>query len=345
MKVPEPQKLPSGNYFIRLRLGGSSIPITTATAAECRRQAQLIKAEYLSGKRQASSDHSSTTLGQLIDQYIAKYELALSPATIRGYVGVRRNRFQSYMDTPISKIDLQKMINEELLIPKSRKTVKNAWGLVSAALRDAGASLPAVKVGKVPIKEIPFLQADEIMPFCKAMEGDVAEIAALLELHGLRASEVKGLTWSDIDLSRGFIRVHSAVVPNKENKYVAKDTTKNATSTRTVPIMIPRLKEILAAVEDKTGCVVSLHPTNCLRRINQGCEAAGITVVGNHGLRHSFASLCYHLGIDDRQIMEWGGWADTTTMHKIYIRLAEKDKKAAASKMSGFFSKTDEAST
>lgn len=342
MKVPEPKKLPSGNYFIRLRLGGSSIPITTSTAAECRRQAQLIKAEYLSRKRQASPDNSSATLGQLIDQYIAKYEPALSPATIRGYFGVRRNRFQHYMDMPIAKIDLQKMINEELLT-KSRKTVKNSWGLVSAALRDAGASFPAVKVGKVPIKEIPFLQPDEIMPFCKAMEGDVAEIAALLELHGLRVSEVKGLNWSDVNLSRGFIRVHSAVVPNKENKYVAKDTTKNTTSTRIVPIMIPRLKEVLEAVEDKTGSVVSLHPTNCLRRINRGCIEAGVTIVGNHGLRHSFASLCYHLGIDDRQIMEWGGWADTTTMHKIYIRLAEKDKTAAASKMSGFFSNASEA--
>ena len=33
-----------------------------------------------------------------------------------------------------------------------------------------------------------------------------------------------------------------------------------------------------------------------LTHTKAACERAGVTVVGNHGLRHSFASLGYHLG-------------------------------------------------
>jgi integrase len=62
-----------------------------------------------------------------------------------------------------------------------------------------------------------------------------------------------------------------------------------------------------------------------------------VTVVTNHGLRHSFASLCYHLGISERQLMQWGGWADYQTMHKIYIRLAASDESKAAEQLTGFF--------
>ena len=64
---------------------------------------------------------------------------------------------------------------------------------------------------------------------------------------------------------------------------------------------------------------------------------AGVTVVGNHGLRHSFASLGYHLGISERQLMELGGWSDYQTMHKIYIRVAQSSEEAAKNKISEFF--------
>ena len=51
MKVPEPRKLSSGNYFIQLRLNGQSIPITAETATECKNIAELTKAEYRAGKK------------------------------------------------------------------------------------------------------------------------------------------------------------------------------------------------------------------------------------------------------------------------------------------------------
>ena len=46
MKVPEPRKLKSGTWFIQLRLGGESIPVSALTRSDCIKQAQLIKAQH-----------------------------------------------------------------------------------------------------------------------------------------------------------------------------------------------------------------------------------------------------------------------------------------------------------
>ena len=49
------KKLPSGSWFIRLRLGGEEICITEATEKAAILQATLIKAKHRAGVRQAGT--------------------------------------------------------------------------------------------------------------------------------------------------------------------------------------------------------------------------------------------------------------------------------------------------
>ena len=74
MKVPTPRKLKSGTWFIQLRLGGESVPVSARTKTECVQQAQLIKAEYKAGKR--LEKRSESTFSQNIDDYIEKNRFA-----------------------------------------------------------------------------------------------------------------------------------------------------------------------------------------------------------------------------------------------------------------------------
>ena len=67
------------------------------------------------------------------------------------------------------------------------------------------------------------------------------------------------------------------------------------------------------------------------------CAAAGITVVDLHGLRHSFASLAYHLQIPEMIAAEIGGWSDLSTMHNIYTHLAQKDIAKRSSDFCDYF--------
>ena len=336
MKEPKPKQLPSGNWRVRLRLAGEDLSITMPTKEACKDEALRIKSEYKLGKRIAVSKAAGeTTLKEAQEAYIKANRAVLSPSTVKGYETYKNSRFIGYQGTKLKDIDFQKMINEELG-NVSEKTVKNAWGLVHASLDHVVFPIPAVKLAKVPVNEIAFLQPEEIQPFCDAVRGRPYEIAALLMLHGLRLSEARGLQWENVNIGKQLITVRGALV-NGPDGYTLKKTNKNETSTRKVPIMIPQLLDALKAAESDSGPVVGISSSVLLRDVKRACGRAGVTVVSNHGLRHSFASLGYHLGIPERQLMAWGGWADYTTMHKIYIRLAASDESAAAEKVREFF--------
>lgn len=336
MKIPEPRKLNSGSWFIQLRLNGVSVPVTASTAKECKQQAALIKAEYQAGKRKVSKE--DLTPGQMIENFIAKYERVLSPATIRTYDKARRLRFKNYMDKPYKDIkDWQAMINDELKIV-SNKTVRTNWGAVTTALSDIGYSIPKVKFEPLKENDLSFLEPEEIPLFLKAAEGDSAEIEMLLELHSLRISEALYVVRHDmIDLKHNVINVRGAIVQDKDNKFVEKGTTKTSASARTIPIMIPRLADLLKEYQD-SGKPIPIHAENTiLSHVHKTCARAGVTDVTNHGLRRTFASLGYSLGLSELSMQQMGGWDDPGTMHKIYIKLAARDKKRAENAMTDFY--------
>ena len=344
IKTPKPRKLKSGTWFIQLRLNGQSIPVTAETDTECTIKAELIKAEYRSGKRTVTKKSvSSMTLEDAMDQYIIECKAVLSPATIRGYEYIKKKRFPKYRNKKLSTIKWQQMINDELE-DVSEKTVKNAWGFVTPSLKSAGFPVPEVKLAKVPVNEIAFLQPEEIKPFCEALKGRSFEIPALLELHGLRLSEVLALDWSNVDCDKWIMTIKGARVRGSSGM-VDKATNKNETSTRKVPIMIPQLKDAMNAVTDKTGRVAHMNQSALLKDVKRTCKRAKVTEVTNHGLRHSFASLCYHQKISERQLMQWGGWADFQTMHRIYIRLAASAETEAAKTMEQFFNEEPQPKT
>ena len=337
MKIPKILRLDSGTYFCQLRLGGQSISVTGKTEAECANNALLIKAKHKTGEKKVVKVKDEKTMNDIITTYITKYEKVLSPATIRGYESSRKNRFKDYMDKPISKIDWQQMINEELAI-KSEHTVKNGWGLVTVSMEDAKLPVPSVKLAQVPVNELPFLDTKELKKFLKAAEGDKAEIEMLLELHGLRESECMYVVrHNGIDLKHNVINIKGAYVPDKNHKYVEKKTNKTKKSTRTMPIMIPRLVTVYKDHIDNNKPIKTHSASALLSHVKKCCKRAGITVVGNHGLRRSLASLAYSKGIPERQIMQWCGWSDYQTMHKFYVKLSMMDAEKHKNAVTDFF--------
>ena len=104
--------------------------------------------------------------------------------------------------------------------------------------------------------------------------------------------------------------------------------------------MIPEL--IVAVKSEHDRCPSELIYTGNVNtlyaQINRLCKANGLPEVGVHGLRHSFASLAFHLGLTEQETMELGGWSDYTTMRKIYTHLAAVDRLRSQNKISEFFS-------
>lgn len=277
------------------------------------------------------------TLDSIVRAYIDKNDAVLSPATIRGYEIIYRNRFKDYMPLEAGKIDFQEMVNEEAR-EAAPKTVKNAWALIAPALGDAKVPVPDVNLPTVPDYDGDFLDHEQIQLFLKAIRGDSCEAAALLMLHSLRMSELLKLETSDI--VNGQIHVRGAIVPNKHNKFVEKKTNKNRTSSRTVPVMIPRLSEILPA----EGKIVTVHPSTIRTHIENACIAAGVPVCSPHDLRRSYASLGFHLKWSELAIKTIGGWSNMQTVHRIYVKLYQKDLKSDVENMKNYYQITSDAS-
>ena len=108
----------------------------------------------------------------------------------------------------------------------------------------------APKVTLPPLNTNPrqWLEPDQIPKLIAAAVGTPSALPVMLALHSLRRSELLAVTWDDIDLAAGTIRVSGAVVQDELHQFVTNETNKTATSTRTVPIMIQELRQALEAV-------------------------------------------------------------------------------------------------
>lgn len=299
-----------------------------ATVEEYEINARAVKAGLI--EVSSAAKRKRKTLGVLIDDYISKNSRVLSPATIRGYNTIRRNRFAEYIDSPVDSIDFQEMLNEEISLC-SAKTLKNSWALITAALRSADYPIPSVNLPRVPRTDTPWLDFQQIHVLLDAVKGKSIELTVILALHSLRLSEILALTADDI--YDNAIHVNKALVPNSENVLVLNDTTKTAASSRTIPVIIPRLYELLPP----SGKLVLYNSCGLRKGINRACKKAGLPEVGIHGLRRSFASLGYHLKWSERSIMLLGGWSNLITVHNFYIKLAQNDVIEDVNKMKDYY--------
>lgn len=335
IRLPKITQLPSGAWTTQLMVDGVRHRITRDTKEETVAAAAAVK--YKAATVKANERRGIKPLSQAAEEYIESRRDSLSPATLYAYEGYAKNCFRTVQKANVfSTTDeqWQTAVRQEAK-GKSPKYISNVWGFYSAAITEATGRRPKVNLPQKEKNERPFLDPDQIKVFVAAVKGESIEIAALLALSSLRRSELKALKWEHIDIAKETIAVKSAMV-YADGGMVLKKQTKTSASTRTVP-MIPQLKEALQKAERKSEFVVPFNGSYLYERINYICEKNDLPLVGLHGLRHSFASLAYHLQIPEKIAQEIGGWADDGTMRKIYTHLAKKDIANRAKDFTNFF--------
>ena len=318
LKIPAPRQLPSGSWTVQLRREG--VNVTEPTEEACRTKALAIRAGFL----EAEKALPRLTLGQLLDKYLEDRPM-LSPSTRRSYQCIRNSAFPGCMDKDIRSINWPRAVASESQ-RVAKKTLKNELGFVAAAYKEQKIPFDPVDLGVVPKADTPWLDYAQILTFVDAIRDTPVELPALLALHSLRRSEIFALRPEDIDLKAETISVSGATVYTSSAEWIRREENKSARSQRVVPIVIPRLLEIL---QDHTGDICPLGD-GVRRQINRICAANDLPEVGLHGLRRSFASLAYHLGWSEEETMRHGGWSDWKTVHDFYLRLSEKDLSKAA---------------
>lgn len=336
MKIPTIRQLPSGSYFCRLRVGGRDICITEQDYDKCYAKAVAMKA----GVIKAKNEPQSLTVGEALSRYIDNRRDILSPSTLAGYEKIKRLRFgrlQTVKICALSRSVIQREINREAsqIAPKS---LKNAVSLVLSAIAESGGERYDVSLPKIPPKEKTFLTPEQIKILCAEIKGDRWEIPILLGLWSCRRSEILALRWEDIDLAEKVVHIRRGMVADGRGKLVEKAMPKTTASVRDLP-MCTQLFEVLSAVpvEGRTGYVCPRYAHGLYKAVNAICAKHKWPPIGAHGLRHSFASLCYAQRVPAKTARLIGGWENDAVMINIYTHLSDREKSEARAALTAFF--------
>lgn len=336
-RYPKHRTLADGSLLGQIMIEGQRQSVKASSEDEYKAKIDALRAGVIKGR-----NTPSLSVGKAIDRFIESNSNTLSPATIRAYKSYRRSHYKKVIDRDIySEIDWQSLMNEEAA-SVAPKTVENLWRLITGTMRSLKITPPEINLPAVPGVDTAWLNYKQVMVFVDAVRNKPCELYALLALHSLRLSEIMALTPARVDFEKEQIKVAGARVMGEEG-VVEKKTNKTRKSRRPVPIMIPRLLEILPREGD--DYLVKSKPNNLHLRINTVCRQAGLPEVGVQGLRRSFASLAYHLGWNERTTMEIGGWTNPATVHRFYIKLAEEDINKRAEAMKNFYSQGSKITT
>lgn len=323
------KKLPSGSWNIRVYIGEENgkkkfRSITAPTKAEAEYQAAVFAKQ---GKPQKDAPR---TVRSVCEEYIKLSEV-LSPTTLYEYERTLKSGFQGLMEMNVADLDdiaMQTAINFEAKRPSrygkpiSPKTVKNEYGLISAAMRTICNKEFNVKLPKVQHKNKTLPTPDKVYDLFK---GSDIELPVMIAMWlGFSMSEIKGILCSSVDLKNRIISVDNVcvVVGNIDTfKSAAKVDTRIRKAT--LPEYLVNLIQQQESWKDykKTKHDQPLVPMkgHCIRnRYYSKLEQAGLTI-SFHDLRHIFASVMLNkLNIPEKIVQDMGGWSSGSVMKTVY---------------------------
>jgi len=185
-------------------------------------------------------------------------------------------------------------------------------GIISTAM-------PTYKPFKRVLIERPFYDPTQIDRLCAAAKDERALVTILLGAHaGLRAGEIIGLQWSDIDWARNTIYVQRSVWRGKvglpkHNRLRRVPMTARLTAALKAFRHL-RGQHVLFTAEAGQACRPIAYPHTLRLWLRAVEQAAGLEPLGHmHVLRHSYCSNLAAAGVPVRTLMELAGHGDLAT--------------------------------
>ena len=162
---------------------------------------------------------------------------------------------------------------------------------------------------KVPAKESPYLEIEELMKLLRFVEGRPFQTAIWLQVFaGLRVGEVQYLRWEHVDLKNGILHVRGTYL-RKEDRFQDHPKGKKWHRVKMPPELWEHLRnhrlrttgEFVAAEFGETHLDYHAY----LFQLRRLCEKAGVTPISTHGLRHSSSELYMAAGAsrDDLRLL------------------------------------------
>lgn len=308
-------------------------------------------------------ENKNITLEEWLKEWMKVYKKPyISPRTYQGYVEKSKTILEHLGNMQLQKIELyhlQKFISDLQNEGKSPKSLRHYYSILKMCFDDAimcrHISLNPTRNLKLPSmrrKELNIMTKEEQLVFEGFMKKYRMGTAYIVLVNtGLRAGELSGLTWKDVDFENKALYVRRGMQKittydddfNKIKRERKVTDVKTENSYRVVPMLdkvVRILQEYKKKVQAEQEELAELgegfkdddfifktkynHPitSEYLRKTCQGiCKSNNFRKVGIHELRHTFATRSIEAGIDLRVLQEILDHASYSTTADIYVHI------------------------
>jgi integrase len=333
---------------------------TFRTLAEARRWRHAAKEKLRKGELSAPS---SKLLRDAAEQWIKDAEAGIvrtrsgetyKPSAIRGYeAALRRHLIPELGHLRLSSIT-RKRVQE--LVDKLARTE-----MAPATVANSIAPLRVIYRRAIDREEIHSNPTERLkLPRDRRSRERIAEpreaealLDALDERHrliwafalytGLRKGELQALKWQDIDLEQGILKVEHSLDPK-----AGLVAPKSESGRRRVPIpevLAPELVAHMARQVGESEYVLAnskgkpFNASNVYRVSHRLWGRAGLTPLGFHEARHTYASFMIAAGVNAKALSTYMGHSSITVTIDRYGHLMPGNEKEAARLLDAFVGK------
>lgn len=292
---------------------------------------------------------SKTLEGYLLNTYLPRFEKYSKARTIKLY----RNMIKNQLIPPFGHLELH-----EITIPIikkwvdtlniSAKSTRNLLSPLRSALNEAvedglieinplASYSPKIRNTTPKEDEIDPLTYEEEAALIKAAPDSFKNLLAFALWTGLRPQEYLALTWSDIDLVHRTININKA-----KSDHVAIETTKTTASNRTLKLLEPAFKAILAQKKHTYLAAEHVFKFNgkCYSGVSQlrrfewdrTFKKSGVRRRTPKQTRHTFASRMLSAGEPLLWVSKYLGHTDPSMTLRAYARFMPDENMEAGSK-------------
>lgn len=316
------KKLPSGNWRIREKKTINGKQMVKSFTAPTKREAEFLGAQWLMKQEE---DKTSLTVKDAILKYIDEFGSHdnLSPSTINEYNRIAKSKLKNDLadlkDEDIYKLTKQQIKQSMIQCPLSPKTIKNRYGLLQRVMHVYRSDFVwDIEYPKIRRKRRREYSNQLIFSIMKSVAGTHLELEAYLGFLSMRASEIGGLMWSDVNLDEKYMDISRSKVYSKDG-FVLKDINKTYLSSRRIYLPDKVVELMKERQKNSTDEFVShIKPNQLWTKLNKILKQSGIEKIAFHDLRHIYSSVSSSLGIDSAVRMENGGWSNEQIMNGVY---------------------------
>jgi integrase len=224
----------------------------------------------------------------------------------------------------LTRAAVQDLVDKLVAVGKKPSTVRNAILPLRAIYRRAiqrsevalnptlGLALPAVRERRDRIA-----RPAEARTLLEALRPEDQVVWATALYAGLRRGEIKALRWCDVDFDRGLIRVERSW-----DDKVGPVEPKSRAGRRRVPLARPLRSHLAAHRLRSSGGEAELvfrrsggraiHTDALVRRARTAWRGRGLTAIGLHECRHTYASFMIAAGVNAKSLSTYMGHSSIT---------------------------------